>query len=444
MNNLGIKQEQMNIEQLGPARIDNPTLNSNASCFGDETDRVLYDDVIDHSTRSDSTLVTQVSMERAGPRDKIYFDPSKTRAGIVTCGGLCPGINDVIRAVTMALSRIYGIRHIIGFKYGYEGFIAKFGHEIVELNPEIVDGWQQTGGTKLGSSRGPQPASDIVDCLERLGINILFVVGGDGTLRGGADIHDEIVRRNLKIGVVGIPKTIDNDIMFIDESFGFQTAYEAAVQSLICAHIESKGAYNGVGLVKLMGRHSGFIACSAALAMSDVNFVLIPEIPFTLAGENGFLHALRRRLEVRHHAVVVVAEGAGQDLMEAVSETDASGNKKLQDIGVFLRDEVTDFLQKMGISHTVKYIDPSYIVRSVPANAADCVYCLQLGYDAVHAAMAGKTNLVVGRWHGMNVHVPIPVATMKRKVVDPRRPLWRSVLESTGQNKWFKRVPSEE
>ncbi|NLD95264.1 MAG: ATP-dependent 6-phosphofructokinase [Fibrobacter sp.] len=432
-----IKPEQMNIEQLGPARIDNPTIKGNVCCFIHETDRVLYEDVVDHTTDNASTLVTQVSMERAGPREKIYFDPSKTRAGIVTCGGLCPGINDVIRAVTIALSRIYGVRHIYGFRYGYEGFLAQFGHDVIELNPEVVDGWQETGGTKLGSSRGPQPTSDIVDCLERMGINILFVVGGDGTLRGGADIYDEVKKRNLKISVIGIPKTIDNDLMFIDESFGFQTAYEAAVQSLICAHIEAKGAYNGVGLVKLMGRHSGFIACSAALAMSDVNFVLIPEVPFTLEGEDGFLRALHRRLETRHHAVVVVAEGAGQEFMDAVNATDASGNKKLQDVGVFLRDAISDYMKKENVSHSVKYIDPSYIIRSVPANAADGVYCLQLGHDAVHAAMAGKTNLVVGRWHGLNVHIPIRVATMRRKVVDPTRPLWRSVLESTGQMRWF-------
>jgi 6-phosphofructokinase 1 len=226
--------------------------------------------------------------------------------------------------------------------------------------------------------------------------------------------------------------------MFIDESFGFQTAFEAAVQSLICAQIESKGAYNGVGLVKLMGRHSGFIACSAALAMSDVNFVLIPEVPFTLDGPDGFLSALRRRLESRHHAVVVVAEGAGQEFMKSVSETDASGNKKLQDIGVFLRDAISVYMKNNGISHSVKYIDPSYIIRSVPANAADGVYCLQLGHDAVHAAMAGKTNFVVGRWHGLNVHIPIKVATIRRKIIDPPRPLWRSVLESTGQNRWYR------
>jgi 6-phosphofructokinase 1 len=432
-----ITSEQMLIDQLGPARIDNPTKKSNVCCFVRDTDRVLYEDVVDHTTNTDLTLVTQVSMERAGPREKIYFDPSKTRAGIVTCGGLCPGINDVIRAVTMALSRIYGVRHIYGFRYGYEGFIAKYGHDVVDLNPEVVDGWQETGGTKLGSSRGPQSESDIVDCLERMGLNILFVVGGDGTLRGGAAIYDEIKKRGLKISLIGITKTIDNDLMFIDESFGFQTAYESAVQSLICAHIESKGAYNGVGLVKLMGRHSGFIACSAALAMSDVNFVLIPEVPFTLDGDNGFLPALRRRLDARHHAVIVIAEGAGQELMEAASETDASGNKRLQDVGVFLRDAISEYMKRECVSHTVKYIDPSYIVRSVPANASDGVYCLQLGHDAVHAAMAGKTDMVVGRWHGLNVHIPIRVATMRRKLVDPTRPLWRSVLESTGQNAWF-------
>lgn len=437
MVDLPITPEQMRIEHLGPANIDNPTAREQVCYFINDTNFVLYEDVIDSTANTSSNLISQVCMERAGPREKIYFDPSKTRAGIVTCGGLCPGINDVIRAVTMALARIYGVRHIYGFKYGYEGFIAKYGHEVIDLEPELVDGWQETGGTKLGSSRGPQPVSEIVDCLERMGINILFVIGGDGTLKGGAAIYEEIKQRGLKISIMGIPKTIDNDLMFIDESFGFQTAYEAAVQSLSCAHIEAKGAYNGVGLVKLMGRHSGFIACSAALAMSDVNFVLIPEVPFTLEGPNGFLPALRRRLESRHHAVVVVAEGAGQELIHTDSKTDPSGNIKLGDIGIFLRDTISDYMKHEGVSHTVKYIDPSYIVRSVPANASDGVYCLQLGHDAVHAAMAGKTNMVVGRWHGLNVHIPIKVATMQRKLVDPKRPLWRSVLESTGQNKWY-------
>jgi 6-phosphofructokinase 1 len=376
-------------------------------------------------------------MERAGPRENINFDPVKVRAGIVTCGGLCPGINAVIRATVLSLWYAYGVRRIVGFQFGYEGLIAKYRHDVVDLSPEIVDGWQHLGGTMLGSSRGHQDPVESVDCLERLGINQLYIIGGDGTMRGAQSIVKEITRRKAHISVIGIPKTIDNDILFIDESFGFQTAAAGAVQALTCAHVEAKGAYNGVGLVKLMGRHSGFIACHSALAMSDVNFVLIPEVTFALEGPNGFLEALKRRLELRRHAVIVVAEGSGQDLLLPGGGKDASGNDKLEDIGTYLRDRIIGHFKKENISATVKYIDPSYMIRSIPPNSHDGVYCLQLGHDAVHAAMAGKTAMVVGRWHGLNVHVPMQVTTIGRKQVDPNRPLWRSVLESTGQAKWY-------
>jgi 6-phosphofructokinase 1 len=377
-------------------------------------------------------------MERAGPREKIYFDPSKVRAGIVTCGGLCPGLNAVIRSTVNCLWWTYGVRRIVGFQYGYEGFISKYGHDVVDLNPGIVDGWQYLGGTKLGSSRGHQDPVEIVDCIERMGINQLFVIGGDGTLRGALKIAMEIAERKLHISVIGIPKTIDNDILFLDESFGFQTASSIAVHSLTSAHVEAKGACNSVGLVKLMGRHSGFIACHAALAMSDVNFVFIPEIPIALDGESGLLAALKRRLEARKHAVIVVGEGAGQDLLKSTAEKDASGNDKLQDIGLFLRDRIMEYLKKEKMSATVKYIDPSYMIRSVPPNPHDSIYCMQLGHDAVHVAMTGKTSLVVGRWHGINVHVPIKCATLGRKQVNPNKSLWRSVMESTGQMQWFR------
>mgnify|MGYP001606162362 CR=1 FL=1 len=431
-----ITPEDMQIEQLGVPRIDSPIAPHVGGNVLDDSERVLYDDVINGVETIDTAA--QVSMERAGPRGHIYFDPSKVRAGIVTCGGLCPGLNAVIRAVVMGLWHVYGVRHIVGFRYGYEGFIAHHGHDILDLNPDVVDGWQDQGGTKLGSSRGEQDTVEIVDCLERLGISQLYTVGGDGTLRGARVIAEEIAKRGLRIAVIGIPKTIDNDIPFIDESFGFQTAVSAAVQSLACAHVESKGVNNGVGLVKLMGRHSGFIACYAALAMSDVNFVLIPEVPFTLEGEDGFLRSLKRRLETRKHAVVVIAEGAGQDLLPKTDARDASGNVKLQDVGVYLRDQMVAFFKREKFDGTVKYIDPSYIVRSVAPNSHDNIYCLQLGHDAVHAAMAGKTAMLVGRWHGLNVHIPIQSIAIGRKRVDPERPLWRSVLESTGQNKWAK------
>jgi 6-phosphofructokinase 1 len=279
----------------------------------------------------------------------------------------------------------------------------------------------------------------VVDTLQRLGINLLFVIGGDGTIRAAMKIVGEIASRDAPIAVVGIPKTIDNDIMYIEQSFGFQTAFSEATRYIRAVHTEATGAPNGVGLVKLMGRHSGFIACYASLAMSDANFVLIPEVPFSLEGPNGLFNVLRRRLEARNHAVIVVAEGAGQELMQSAGQgTDASGNKMLGDIGSWLKERISAHFKSVPMEINLKYIDPSYAIRSVPANPHDSVYCIRLAHAAVHAAMSGRTEMVVGRWHGRFVHVPMTLATRERYKVDPDGDLWMAVLEATGQPREFR------
>jgi 6-phosphofructokinase 1 len=288
------------------------------------------------------------------------------------------------------------------------------------------------GGTILGSSRGPQDVSDMVDTLERMNVGILFTLGGDGTLRGAHEIHKEIDRRKLKIAVIGIPKTIDNDISFISKSFGFETAVGESRIAISSAHAEATGYRNGIGLVKLMGRESGFIAANATLANSDVNFCLVPECPFTLA---ALLVSLRERLEKRNHAVIVVAEGAGQNLMEKNSERDLSGNIKFKDIGLFLKDKIVSHFKESGMEVNLKYIDPSYMIRSLPANPHDSVFCLLLGQNAVHAGMSGRTDMVVGYWNGQHTHVPIPLAISESKRIDPDGRLWGSVLASTGQQR---------
>ena len=434
-----IEASDLFIKTLGPCRIDSPMaplLEQRVRSFYnvEEGDKVLFDDTMSAMAARNLPPHELPGFEPAGPRRKIFFDPSKTRAGIVTCGGLCPGFNDVIRALTMELYYRYGVRKIYGFCNGYQGFIAKYKRDVLDLTPELVSHINEQGGTILGTSRGQQDPGEIVDCLERMGINMLFVVGGDGTLRGGLTISQEITERGLKISVVGVPKTIDNDIMFIDQSFGFQTAFSVASESIRAAHVEAQAAPNGVGLVKLMGRHSGFIACYASLAKSDANFVLIPEIHFQLEGENGLLCALRDRIQRRGHAVIVVAEGAGQHLIENCSkDTDASGNIRLTDIGMFLKQKITEDFNKAGMELNLKYIDPSYAIRSVPANPYDSVYCIRLAHNAVHAAMSGRTEMIVGRWNARFVHVPMPLAVRQRYQVDPNGDLWMSVLESTGQ-----------
>ncbi len=329
----------------------------------------------------------------------------------------------------------YHSKNILGFRYGYEGLVESHGHEIINLDPEIVDHINETGGTILASSRGQQDPSDIVDFLVQKNINILFTIGGDGTQRGARKIAAEIGNRGLGISIIGIPKTIDNDIMYIDKSFGFETASAVAVDVVRCAHTEAKGAKNGIGIVKLMGRESGFITCNTALASGNANIVLIPEVPFKLEGENGLLPYLKRRLQSREHACIIVSEGAGQNLIDEEKKrgTDASGNVKLKDIGLFLKDKIKKYLGGFDMDHSVKYIDPSYVIRSVPASAEDSLYCLRLGQCAVHAAMSGRTDMVVGQLNNHIVHMPMGLVTSGRKHVDTKGSMWRSVIEATGQ-----------
>ena len=380
-----------------------------------------------------------IAFELAGPRQKIYFDPSKLRCALVTCGGLCPGLNDIIRSIVLELYHHYGVKNIFGIRYGLEGFIPKYGHQIKELSPSSVTPILGMGGSILCSSRGPQDIEEIVDCLERLNIGILFMIGGDGTLKAALKIANAILDRGLKIGVVGIPKTIDNDIYLVSRSFGFDTAVEVARQAIIGAHNEAKGYPNGIGLIKLMGRHSGFIAATAALAQQDVNFVLIPEVDFDLTGPNGLLESLERRLKARGHAVIVVAEGAGQSYFDRSyfekipAKQDKSGNVCLEDIGIYLRNAIAEHFRAKKIPTSTKYIDPSYMIRSLPANANDSVFCGFLGRNAVHAGMAGKTKLLIGRWNSHFVHVPMESSAGRRKQVSPGGELWSAVLAVTGQ-----------
>jgi 6-phosphofructokinase 1 len=401
-------------------------------------DRVLLRDRLSQVLEHGDDLDRAPAFELAGPRHRLFFEPAKVRAGIVTCGGLCPGLNNVIRGLVLALTQSYGIAQILGFRYGYEGLVRRHGHGPVRLTPTVVSDIHHQGGTILGTSRGAQDPKDIVDRLAELEVGVLFVIGGDGTFKGAMTMVDEIKRRALPIGVIGIPKTIDNDIHFIDRSFGFETAFTSAVDVIRSAHVEATGAKNGIGVVKLMGRHSGFIACHAALASTDADVVLIPEVPIRLEGRGGLFELLEARLEQDAHAVIVVAEGAGQALCAGEGEsgppsTDASGNARLVDVGVVLKEQIIEHFQRKRAAITLKYIDPSYHIRSVPASPADSVYCWNLARNAVHAAMAGNTNMLVGRWHGRFVHVPMPLATRYRKQVDTSGDLWAAVVESTGQ-----------
>ncbi len=421
---------ETNIEKLGDCRFVSPLTHSSFEVtFRADSEQVLYD----HLRNDSGGDTSSVGFELAGPREQLFFDPSKTTAAIVTCGGLCPGLNDIIRGIVTQCYNRYGVSRVFGFRYGYQGLISRYGFTPMVLRPESVAQIHNFGGSILGTSRGHQDIGEMVDLLEEMNVDIFFVVGGDGTLRGASAIAAECRKRGLKKAVVGIPKTIDNDIMYLDKSFGFETAFAMAVQAVRSTFVESTGSLNGIGLLKLMGRDSGFIACYAALAGSNVDFVLIPEVHFELEGSGGLLEALHYRVAKRRSAVVVVSEGAGQHLLPPAAAKDASGNVVFGDIGAFLRDRITASFKDRRVSTSVKYIDPSYLIRSVPANAQDNVYCSQLAQHAVHAAMSGKTSMLVGRWHGAFVHLPLDMVTHGRRKVDPQGELWNSVLESTGQ-----------
>jgi 6-phosphofructokinase 1 len=415
------------IARLGECRIPSPM---SGVRFTGDGERVLY-----HATLQDvkawiDTCDDPPSMETAGPRERIFFDPSPLACGIVTCGGLCPGLNDVIRSIVLSLYHLYGVKKVYGFRYGYEGLVQRMGHTPLDLTPDSVNRIHEMGGTVLGSSRGPQDTAEMVRTLANLKVGILFAIGGDGTLKGAQKIGEEAVRQGIALSVIGIPKTIDNDVSFVQTTFGFETAVTEARRATAAANAESDAARNGIGLVKLMGRDSGFIAAYSVLVNSQVNFCLVPEVPFTLG---RFLAALEQRLEQRGHAVVVAAEGAGQDLMKTTAERDASGNVKYGDIGIFLRDAIKDRFKRTRREISLKYIDPSYMIRSVPANPHDSAFCLLLGQNAVHAGMSGRTNMVVSFWNHQFTHVPISLAASKRKKIDPEGALWSSVLASTGQ-----------
>ncbi len=429
------------IEKLGACSVDSPLRRYLGGELGRHgfvsgADRIIYDPRLDSVKRSLEEQVDPPSMEIAGPREVLFFDPVQVRAAIVTTGGLCPGINDVIRALFMALNYRYKVKEVIGIRYGLSGLVPRIGRPPIVITSGLVENIHREGGTFLGSSRGPQDAREMVDFLERERINMLFMIGGDGTMRAALGLSEETERRKIKISVIGIPKTIDNDISFVERSFGYQTAVSVARDALESGHNEARGAYNGVSVVKLMGRNSGFITAMAAVANGDANFVLVPEIPFDLHGSNGFLATLERRLTERGHALVVVAEGAGQELIPRKKDEpdlDPSGNVRLRDIGTFLRDEIAKAFSSGWNAATVKYIDPSYMIRSAPANSDDSIFCTQLAHNAVHAAMSGRTKMVVGIWNNTITHVPMTAVIQQRKRLDPHGHEWLSVLETTGQ-----------
>ena len=428
------------VKSLGEREFPSPLIEkfpNNEDVFINDDTRLFHKPFLDKYKEEET-------FELAGPRKYLYFDPKKVRSAIVTCGGLSPGFNDVIRSIVMESTYRYGMDSVLGIRYGYNGLNEDNKLRPLRLTPGHVSNIHKQGGTILGSSRGgTEDIPKLVATLKKWKIDILYTIGGDGTLRGAHAIYEEAVKTGYKLSVIGVPKTIDNDISYIQRTFGFDTAFSKAVESISSAHVEAIGAPNGIGLVKLMGRHSGFIAATATLAMNDVNYILVPESKFDIEGENGFLSHLETRLRKRGHAVICIAEGAAQDILkkdkeeqekkQGLVQRDASGNLVLGDIGIYLKQKIKSHFESNGKKVNIKYIDPSYIIRSAPANPNDSVFCIQLGQHAVHAAMSGKTDMIIGKWNEQFTHLPIELAVSKRKQIDIKSSFWHSVLEATGQ-----------
>ncbi len=416
--------EKIAVSNLGP-RVHRSPLRLDA--LGSIESTFIHDGMYYRDPLSDDGPL----FERSGPREHLFFEPAKTKVAVVTCGGLCPGLNNVIRSLYLQLHYHYGVPAVMGIRYGYSGFAPEATAPPLWLNAEMVNNIHQLGGTLLGTSRGPISADMVVDFLEQRGVSILFTVGGDGTQRGAHTFAAEIERRKLPIAVIGIPKTIDDDVQYVNRSFGYFTAIQKAKEVIDCAHVEAHCVTNGISIVKLMGRDSGFIAAGATLASQEVNFTLVPEVHFKLEGECGLLSVLHRRVLERRHAVIVVAEGAGQHLMPPSEERDPSGNLLHRDIGLFLRHKIKEHFEARRFPVVIRYFDPSYYIRSVPASTVDSVLCDSFARHAVHAAMAGKTDMLIGLQHGVFINVPIALATMQRKRLSGEE--WASVVTATGQ-----------
>lgn len=398
--------------------------------FIEESRVVLADPIVSMDGAGPATGLT--AYKQGGPRETVFFSSDSVKAAIVTCGGLCPGLNTVVKELVNCLRSQYGVEEVFGVKHGYMGFYSS---EWVSLTLDDVATIHRQGGSMLGSSRGGHDTTKICDALQEAGVNLVFTIGGDGTMRGSQAIAEEFMRRKAHTVVAHVPKTIDNDIPLLDCTFGFGTAVQEATRAIYVARDEAVAYPNGVGLVNLMGRNSGFIAAHATIAARGVDVCLVPEVPFDLEGEHGLLRYIESKIAQQGHCVIVVAEGAGQEHLADDTGTDLSGNANLADIGLFLKGRIGEHMKSVDKPASLKYVDPTYMVRATPATAADNIMCLQLAHDAVHGAFAGYTNFMAGRVNGRSVYIPLSAATGKR-MIEPNGNFWQQLVYSTGQPNW--------
>eukprot|EP00668_Euglena_longa_P014128 GGOE01018102.1.p1 GENE.GGOE01018102.1~~GGOE01018102.1.p1 ORF type:complete len:494 (+),score=144.75 GGOE01018102.1:38-1483(+) len=360
---------------------------------------------------------------RAGPRREVYFG-TDTNACIVNTGGLCPGLNSVIEELVRTLDT-YNADTIYGIRYGFLGFDTTEYMPLI-LTPHSVLNIHQRGGTILGTCRGSFNEDLILKFLKECNIGQMYVIGGDGSHRAALRIHALCKEHQLRCVVVGIPKTIDNDILFFDKTFGFDTAVEVASKVIDCSFVEASSVKNGVGVVKVMGRDSGFVARNAALSNNVVDACLIPEVPFEIKGNGGLLPWLDGHLATKHCAVIVICEAAGQQHLPCLGK-DPTGHNIYEDTGKWLKKAIETHWQETGQEGKVFLIDPSYMLRSVPANTGDNMFCIQLAQAAVHTAYSGYSGVTVGRYHDLYGVMPIEMVVSGLRKVNPKGSLWQTL-----------------
>lgn len=356
---------------------------------------------------------------------------SLKRIGVLTGGGDCAGLNAVIRAITRCAVSRYGI-NVIGIRDGFEGLLGE--PRTVSLTTNMVKGLLFRGGTILGSSNKGDPfayksvdhgkvmstdrSDEVLSNIHDLELDCLFVIGGDGTNA----IAYKIFQRGVP--VIGIPKTIDNDLGATDVTFGFDTAVNVVVDAIDRLQTTAE-SHHRVMIIETMGRNAGWIALEAGLA-GGADVILIPEIPFEV--EKIYDTILHRRKAGRNFTIICVAEGAkpkGGDVVVKKMVADSAEPVRLGGIG----ERLAGWLEKYDVGECRATV-LGHIQRGGTPTAFDRNLCTRLGAGAVHAAVHGDFGKMVVLRNSRIEVVPIQEAIAQIRLVDPESDWVRTAIDT--------------
>ncbi|MGA7341196.1 MAG: 6-phosphofructokinase [Terracidiphilus sp.] len=470
------------------AALENPITDKSIGTLSDDSPRVM----LDARGRAEADGAVDLSLPEARPRTHLRY-PLQPGAmlgiGILVSGGIAPGINAVIDGIVLRHSLYHarqcarGRRHsieILGYREGFKGLLRPGVHP-QRLNSAAIRGVVEIGGSYLGTSRadellpgtGPNRNAKLEAAIGRLqndGVHILYVIGGDGSMSCAHALWHYARRKGYELSVVGIPKAMDNDILWVWQSFGFLSAVEEARQAILHMHTEVSSNPR-VGIVQLFGSDSGFIASHAGYSTA-CDLVLIPEDPMTM---DDIVTHISERLTDRFgngqdiagpYALVVMAETALpadarkyiDDPRVGLSEGKRGEKEALKsflDNGRRVRGQTPDELRTAGLKIVSRVLqdriqqelepreywrdfrvitnEPRHLIRSIPPSVTDVIFGERLGALAVDNAMAGYTDFMVSQWLTEFVLVPLPLVVLGRKRVPTNGIFWKSVLSKTGQ-----------